>query len=594
MDTKIAFEKIQRIVRLLRDAGELDQAIDLCVQSSEDYKESSFSAIFPIMTGDLYMQKMEFDLASNYYISFLKKIKKNKKIFSRFAKRYYRLKRIWSKEKISRFAYKLLNELQEDNIDSEILNWCKELIKDDLNQIINISEEGRKICDLIKDDSQFNKFVQYARRMEKENHVELKHFLDKKILNRNRDIRKFRIDAHCISIYERLERNHDALKIATEILSIKTESVVVRSIFRICRKIKDYTIAENVISTYPEILKKSDFNIQYELVYYFEAQDQIEEVYGILLQTEKSNIHSITIQKTVRNFYLTFGFIDEADRTEIRISELSSAGKKVSGRFYTEFKESEAEVGSKIKELYSELEHQKQLAAISDLTTGISHELGQPITNIRYTVQFYYKMFQKKFSKNAMFEVFDSILEETNRMGGLIKRLSPLTSSKNVTMKFDIVGRIAKRIESESKRIDKKYIEFKISPKKEIFIEGDPVHFDQIISNLLLNAIDSIKQDKKRNGNLIQIVVNEKKDDVNIIFSDTGVGITAKNRGKIYDPFFTTKPLGKGEGLGLFIIWNLMKMQGGKIYLDHTYTDGARFFMRMPKKPMYINKKETC
>ena len=93
---------------------------------------------------------------------------------------------------------------------------------------------------------------------------------------------------------------------------------------------------------------------------------------------------------------------------------------------------------------------------------------------------------------------------------------------------------------------------------------------------------------------MIQIVVNEKKDDVNIIFSDTGVGITAKNRGKIYDPFFTTKPLGKGEGLGLFIIWNLMKMQGGKIYLDHTYTDGARFFMRMPKKPMYINKKETC
>lgn len=93
---------------------------------------------------------------------------------------------------------------------------------------------------------------------------------------------------------------------------------------------------------------------------------------------------------------------------------------------------------------------------------------------------------------------------------------------------------------------------------------------------------------------MIQIVVNEKKDDVNIIFSDTGVGITAKNRGKIYDPFFTTKPPGKGEGLGLFIIWNLMKMQGGKISLDHKYTNGARFLMRMPKKPMPIDKKETC
>jgi len=108
METKIQnspFEEIQKIVRLLRDAGELNQAIDLCVQSSEDYKESSFSPIFSMIIGDLYIQKMEFDLASNYYVLFLKKIKRNKKIFSRFAKRYYRLKRIWSKEKISRFAY---------------------------------------------------------------------------------------------------------------------------------------------------------------------------------------------------------------------------------------------------------------------------------------------------------------------------------------------------------------------------------------------------------------------------------------------------------------------------------------------------------
>jgi len=93
---------------------------------------------------------------------------------------------------------------------------------------------------------------------------------------------------------------------------------------------------------------------------------------------------------------------------------------------------------------------------------------------------------------------------------------------------------------------------------------------------------------------LIQIAVNEKDEDIEIIFSDTGVGITAKNRGKIYDPFFTTKPPGKGQGLGLFIIWNLMKMHGGKISLDYKYANGARFVIKIPKISEYTDKKEIC
>jgi len=435
--------------------------------------------------------------------------------------------------------------------------------------------------------------VNHVKRMEKDNYVELRYLLDEKILKRNRDISYFRIDAYCLSIYERLGENQNALKIASEILSVKMEAVIVRSIFRICRKIKDYAIAEKIMAKYPEILKKSEFNIQYELVYYFEAQNQIEDVYNTLRRMEKNKLHSLTIQKTVRNFYLTFGFLEDANRTETNISKLLSSGRKISGKFYAETQETEAGVGSKIKELYSELEHQKQLAAISDLTTGISHELGQPITNIRYTIQFYQRMFQKNISKDLVFKVFDSILEETDRMGSLVKRLSPLTSAKNIIMKFDVIGRIKKRVESESKRINKKYIRFNIIPQKEIYVEGDPVHFDQIISNLLLNAIDSIRQ-REKNGNLIQIVVNESDEDIQIIFSDTGGGITAKNRGKIYDPFFTTKAPGEGQGLGLFIIWNLMKMHGGKIYLDYKYTEGARFLINLPKVSKYADKKEIC
>jgi signal transduction histidine kinase len=231
------------------------------------------------------------------------------------------------------------------------------------------------------------------------------------------------------------------------------------------------------------------------------------------------------------------------------------------------------------------------LAAISDLTTGISHELGQPITNIRYTIQFYQRQFQTDVKKREVFKVFDSILDETRRMGDLVKRLSPLTSTRNVMELFDVMQRIKKRIESENNKLVRFKIPVFLRPEKTINIFGDPIHFDQIINNLLLNAIDSIKDKKSKRPKKIEIEVDERDDYIQISFSDTGFGIKTRNKGKIFDPFFTTKPPGQGEGLGLFIIWNLLKMHGGKIRLDSEYKDGARFLIEVPKESKYKKEK---
>jgi signal transduction histidine kinase len=74
-------------------------------------------------------------------------------------------------------------------------------------------------------------------------------------------------------------------------------------------------------------------------------------------------------------------------------------------------------------------------------------------------------------------------------MGDLVKRLSPLTSSRNVTESFDVIQRIRKRIESENNKLFRFKISVSIIPERKIIIFGDPIHFDQIINNLLLNAI---------------------------------------------------------------------------------------------------------
>jgi len=224
------------------------------------------------------------------------------------------------------------------------------------------------------------------------------------------------------------------------------------------------------------------------------------------------------------------------------------------------------------------------LAAISDLATGISHELGQPITNIRYTIQFYKKLFDKNLTKDGVFNVFNSVLEETDRMGALVNRLAPLTSSKSVIEQVDVIDRVRKRVNAENPRLVESRISVSVSPQKPIFIQSDPIKVDQLISNLLLNSIDAIRERKSPGKNQIDIRVEDKAKEIHLYFSDNGIGIPIANRNKIFDPFFSTKPPGKGEGLGLFIVWNLLKMQGGRISVDPEYKRGARFVITIPKR----------
>ncbi len=228
--------------------------------------------------------------------------------------------------------------------------------------------------------------------------------------------------------------------------------------------------------------------------------------------------------------------------------------------------------------------------AIRDLTTGVAHEFGQPITNIRFTVQFYRRKFEKesedgKIDREEIFKVFDSILEETQRLGALNKRLSPLTSSRSVTETFDVVERIRKRLEAEDLRIRNSNITVAVFSEGVVSLKADPVIFDQLINNLLVNAIDAINEKKAQGAGKIDIRVkgDYNKDYIRLEFEDNGVGIPVKAREKVFNPFFTTKPSGKGEGLGLFIVRNILKMYGGTISIDKTFNNGTRFIIIIPK-----------
>lgn len=570
-------------IKEYRQVGDLKAAIETCLLATKEYPDEGF---FFMILGDLYFQDQVYDQATKAYIVYLTKISSALNV-NNFLKRYARLKTVLEPQNIIQLHQQVISICEEPENASKFFGKVEEVIKydyesahleDDINNIEAI---------LNKKNFSFQEFLDSMNQLESLDKRKITFILDKTILNKTRNQKTLAAGKYSISLYEKFGEHKKAIQIATSILEIQKDPVIIRALFRLCRKINNYLAADIALSKHPDILKLNDFNILYELVYYFESQNDLEQVNNVLVKMEENAPNSIPIMQTIINFSLKFGMVEKASALREKIKARSSKNQKTTineTKYSQVLKESEEGIWSKIQELYSELDHQKQLAAISELTTGISHELGQPITNIRYTIQFYRELLKRENNIATVIKVFDSVLEETERMGNLIKRLSPLTSSKSLVQEFSVVELIKKRINAEEARLRKEKIKVHVDAAEEIVsVVFDPVKFEQVISNLLLNSIYSIKENSRGEERFINIKLNDHKDRVSLIFEDNGRGVPFEARRKIFEPFFTTKPPGEGEGLGLFIIWNILKMQGGAITLDPNYTTGARFIITIPR-----------
>jgi signal transduction histidine kinase len=110
-------------------------------------------------------------------------------------------------------------------------------------------------------------------------------------------------------------------------------------------------------------------------------------------------------------------------------------------------------------------------------------------------------------------------------------------------------------------------------------ILGDPGEIQQVFTNIMLNAADSMKG----NGRLSIVSAYEQEfEQVVLKFSDTGPGVSQENLDKIFEPFFTTKLPGEGTGLGLSIVYGVVQRHGGMIEVDSPPEGGASFTLRLP------------
>ena len=221
----------------------------------------------------------------------------------------------------------------------------------------------------------------------------------------------------------------------------------------------------------------------------------------------------------------------------------------------------------------------RKLASLGTLTSGIAHEINNPLNNILLTAESILEEFDD-LNKTELQDMIMEILSEIRRASSVVKNLLDF-SRRRKSDDFELLD-LGEVIESTLKLVKNQLVLSGIHLKKEIpknlpLINGNLDSLKQIFINLLLNAIQAMSK-----GGVLSVSLRKKDNMLEAKVSDTGIGMSPEIMGQIFDPFFSTKPVGKGTGLGLSIVYGLVKKHGGYIEVKSRRNEGTTFFIYFP------------
>jgi two-component system sensor kinase FixL len=261
---------------------------------------------------------------------------------------------------------------------------------------------------------------------------------------------------------------------------------------------------------------------------------------------------------------------------ELAVGEMTS-GKT---RFFTGFirdlterQESEA----RLQELQSELVHISRLTALGEMASALAHELNQPLSAIANFMKGSRRLLENKSDadSNMIREAMDKAAEQSLRAGQIIRRLRDFVAR----------GETERRIESLRKLLEEASalalvgakdrsvrVTYAFDPELDAVL-ADKVQIQQVVLNLVRNAIESMEQSSRRD----LTIGTERGDDGMAIVKivDTGTGIAPEIAGQLFQPFVTTKS--QGLGVGLSISRTIIESHGGRISVEPNPSGGTIF-----------------
>jgi signal transduction histidine kinase len=224
-----------------------------------------------------------------------------------------------------------------------------------------------------------------------------------------------------------------------------------------------------------------------------------------------------------------------------------------------------------------------RLATLGELAAGAAHEIRNPLTSIRSSIQY----LKRKLEQPADLEMADDLIDEVDRINDIIEGMlsfaKPVEPRKEAVNFRSLLTQVLQLVSNMTRKKDIS-IEMVFNPLTEQIV-ADPDQLKQVFINVIINSVQSIEH---QNG-LIRIEVNESYGQASyngslrnyiIEISDNGKGIGPENIERIFDPFFTTKS--EGTGLGLSISYGIISRHGGDIELSSELQKGTKVKIKLP------------
>ncbi|RXH15264.1 sensor histidine kinase [Bradyrhizobium guangzhouense] len=230
----------------------------------------------------------------------------------------------------------------------------------------------------------------------------------------------------------------------------------------------------------------------------------------------------------------------------------------------------------------AELAHANRYSSVGELTTSIAHELNQPLGSILTNAETAELMLQGNSPDiNEIRLILADIRRDDQRASEVIRRLRSVLKKtpfeiKNIELNETVREAVGlARAVAEGRRITLIYTPV----LADLRVKGDPIQLQQVVLNLIINAMDAITDANAGKREVSVWTVRAGKDsEVNVV--DTGPGVAASDLAHVFDPFFSTKP--QGMGMGLAIARTIVEAHHGTINATNQQAGGARFTIRLP------------
>ena len=235
-----------------------------------------------------------------------------------------------------------------------------------------------------------------------------------------------------------------------------------------------------------------------------------------------------------------------------------------------------------------------RLAELGEMSAGFAHEINNPLQIISSELSLI-RVMQTEMVESGEIkpgESFDQVNDSIDQIKTQIERCSRITAAilkfgrqgESKVEDLDLTVVVPEIVQMVTKKAEVHgiYLESRM-PETKIRVNADASRLQQVLLNLLNNAMDAIIDQQGTAGGVIAVTLKGSDNGkATISVQDNGTGISPENIKKIFSPFFTTKPVGKGTGLGLSVCYGIIQQMGGKMDVDSSIGKGTTFSIALP------------